>query len=204
MARYLRIRSIVRTKRTGEHERIKWICGLTRDGSHWTLTHEDAVSQVENGICAFYTEGPQDERYDVIVAMDVHAHRYLKTVADTDQPDQLLFLPECPRVVHTSRRFTPRVETHDGVFVDWCCFGLEDISRVRNLSLDGLFVETAKSRSMGSTVKLEFLVQEGQIRADAVVKRAEPGSGLAMKFTTVTEQDRPRLGALINRFRYSS
>ena len=105
--------------------------------------------------------------------MDIHAHRYLKTVADTHQPDQLLFLPECPYVVHTSRRFTPRVETHDGVFVDWCCFGLEDISRVRNLSLDGLFVETAKSRSMGSTVKLEFLVQEGQIRADAVVKRAE-------------------------------
>src|SRR2546429_1547425 len=88
--------------------------------------------------------------------------------------------------------------------LDWCCFGLEDISRVRNLSLDGLFVETAKSRSMGSTVKLEFLVQEGQIRADAVVKRTEPGSGLALKFTAVTEEDRPRLGALINRFRYSS
>ena len=106
--------------------------------------------------------------------------------------------------VFQSRRFTPRVDTQEGVFVDWCCFGLEDISRVRNLSLDGLFVETRKSRSMGSTVKLEFLVQEGQIRADAVVKRAEPGSGLAMKFTAVTEEDRLRLGALINRFRYSS
>ncbi len=104
--------------------------------------------------------------------------------------------------VFQSRRFAPRVETHDGVFVDWCCFGLEDISRVRNLSLDGLFVETPKSRSLDSTVKLEFLVQEGQIRADAVVKRAEPGRGLAMKFTAVTEEDRLRLGALINRFRY--
>ena len=52
--------------------------------------------------------------------------------------------------------------------------------------------------------KLEFLVQEGQIRADAVVRRAEPGGGLGMKFTAVSEEDRARLEALISRLRYSS
>jgi hypothetical protein len=51
---------------------------------------------------------------------------------------------------------------------------------------------------------LEFLVQEGQITAEAVVRRAEPGRGLAMKFTAVSEEDRLRLEALINRLRYSS
>ena len=71
MARYLRIRSIVKTERTGAHERVKAICGLTPEGSHWTLTHEDAVSQVENRTCAFYIERPKDQRYDVIVAMEV-------------------------------------------------------------------------------------------------------------------------------------
>ena len=106
-------------------------------------------------------------------------------------------------VVH-SRRFTSRVETHEGVWVDWRCAGREDISRIRNLSLGGLFVETPKSRDVSSTVKLEFLVQEGQIRADAVVRRVEPGRGLAMKFTAVREEDRPRLEALISRLRYSS
>ncbi len=102
MARYLRIRSIVKTERTGAHERVKAICGLTPEGSHWTLTHEDAVSQVENRTCAFYIERPKDKRYDVIVAMDVRAHKYLKTDADRDQPDELLFLPACHHVVHTS------------------------------------------------------------------------------------------------------
>ena len=101
MARYLRIRCIVKTDRTGAHERIGAVCGLTPDGSHWTLTHEDAVSRVENGNCRFYIERPRDQRYDVIVAMDVCSHRYLKTVADRDQPDQLLFLPACPRAAHT-------------------------------------------------------------------------------------------------------
>src|SRR5438034_11676022 len=80
MARYLRIRCIVKTERTGAHERISAICGLAPDGSHWTLTHGDAVSQVESGTCAFYIERPGGQRAEVIVAMDVHAHKYLKTV----------------------------------------------------------------------------------------------------------------------------
>jgi hypothetical protein len=103
-----------------------------------------------------------------------------------------------------SRRFTSRIETHESVWVDWRCAGREDVSRVRNMSLGGLFIETAKSWGVGSTVDLEFLVQEGQIRADAVVKRVEPGRGLAMKFTAVMDQDRPRLESLISRLRYSS
>jgi hypothetical protein len=102
-----------------------------------------------------------------------------------------------------SRRFTSRVETTAGEWVDWRCAGREDISRVRNMSLGGLFVETPTSRGLGSAVKLEFLVQEGQIRADAVVKRVEPGRGLALKFTAVSDQDRERLAELINRLRRS-
>jgi len=105
------------------------------------------------------------------------------------------------RSVSHSRRFTSRVRTLEGVWVDWRCAGGEDFARVRNLSLGGLFVETPTSRSAGSTVKLEFLVQEGQIRADAVVQRTEPGGGLAMKFTAVSDEDRPRLEALISRHR---
>jgi hypothetical protein len=106
--------------------------------------------------------------------------------------------------VFHSRRFTSRVETPAGVWVDWRCAGCEDISQVRNMSLGGLFVETPTSRGLGSTVKLDFLVQEGQIRADAVVRRVEPGRGMALKFTAVSDQDCPRLAALMNRLRHSS
>jgi hypothetical protein len=70
--------------------------------------------------------------------------------------------------------------------------------------LGGLFVETTTSRGLGSAVKLEFLVQEGQIRAYALVKRAELGLGLALKLTAVNDEDRPRLAALLNRLRQSS
>jgi hypothetical protein len=106
--------------------------------------------------------------------------------------------------VSPSGRFNSRVQTPSGVWVYWYCGGRDDVSRVRNLSLGGLFVETPTSRSVGSTAKLEFLVQEGQIRANAVVRRAEPGRGLALKLTTVNDEDRPLLAALMNRLRQSS
>jgi hypothetical protein len=90
------------------------------------------------------------------------------------------------------------------VWVDWRCAGREDISRVRNMSLGGLFLETPTSRRLGSTIKLEFLVQEGQIRADSVVRHVEPGRGLGLKFTAVSNEDSPRLATLMNRLRRSS
>jgi hypothetical protein len=107
MARYLHIRSVVKTDRTNAYERISAICGLKPDGSHWTLTHEQAVSQIEDGTCAFYIERVGGRRSDVIVAVDLHGHKYLKTVADGQQPDQLLHLPACSHSVHSHSFFTP-------------------------------------------------------------------------------------------------
>lgn len=103
--------------------------------------------------------------------------------------------------VSHSRRFTSRVATPEGVWVYWSSEGRDDTSRVRNLSLGGLFVETSQSRRVGSTVELDFLVQEGQIRAHAVVRRVEPSGGLGLKFTAVTDEDRQPLAALMNRLR---
>lgn len=54
---------------------------------------------------------------------------------------------------------------------------------------------------MGTKTRLDFLVQEGQIRAEAVVRHIQPGNGLGLKFTAVTEQDSPRLAALLTRLR---
>jgi hypothetical protein len=103
-----------------------------------------------------------------------------------------------------SRRHHPRVETRDGVWVYWNCKGREDTSQVRDLSMGGLFVETEVTRDVDTTIRLDFLVQEGRIRAEAVVRHAKPGRGLGLKFTALTEEDGPRLTALMTRFRSSS
>lgn len=97
MARYLRIRHVVKTDRPSAHEQIQAICGNKLDGSHWSLTQDEAIAQVEDGISLFYVESTGGRRSDVVVALDLHAHKYLKTVAD----DELLYLPPCPNFAHT-------------------------------------------------------------------------------------------------------
>ena len=86
----------------------------------------------------------------------------------------------------------------------WCSAGDEDVAPVRNLSLGGLFIETATCKVPGSKAKLHFLVQEGQIRADAVVRHAGHGRGLGLRFTAVLHEDRLRLAELMKRLRRSS
>lgn len=100
-----------------------------------------------------------------------------------------------------SRRFTTRVHTPGDVWVCWKCQGRDDIAPVRNMSMGGLFIETPLARPSGTVTRLDFLVAEGQIRADAVVRHARPGTGLGLKFTALSEQDRPKLAALITRLR---
>lgn len=98
-----------------------------------------------------------------------------------------------------SRRFISRVETADNVWVYWRCEGLDDVSRVCDLSVGGLFLSTSMPRPVGAKAKIDFLVPEGQIRAEAIVQHVIPGDGLGLKFSGITDQDCPRLAALMNR-----
>ena len=100
-----------------------------------------------------------------------------------------------------SRRMASRIETMGDVWVCWRCEGMDDVSRVCDLSVGGLFLSTPVPPPVGSKAKLDFLVQEGQIRAEAVVRHHGPGGGLGLKFTAITDKDCPQLVALLNRIR---
>jgi PilZ domain-containing protein len=103
--------------------------------------------------------------------------------------------------IPTRRRY-PRIEGGPhGVWVYWHCQGREDTSRVRDLSAAGLFVETEVGRDVDAALRLDFLVQEGQIRAKAIVRHVMPGCGLGLKFIALTAEDGPRLAALMTRLR---
>ncbi len=100
-----------------------------------------------------------------------------------------------------SRRFSSRVATPGDVYVYWSSVGYDDTSRVRDLSSGGLFVQTRKTKSVGAKTNVHFLVEEGPIRAEAVVRHVKPGRGLGLQFTAVHEEDRPRLAGLMKRLR---
>ena len=96
-------------------------------------------------------------------------------------------------------RATPRAEPGKDVYVFWSSNGPGVLSRVRNLNLGGIFIETHIQKDLDTPVELYFLEAEGQIRARALVRHAEPGQGLGLKFTILNGQDRIRFGAVMKR-----
>ena len=98
-----------------------------------------------------------------------------------------------------SRRLTSRINTHGDVWACWRCEGIEDVSRVCDLSVGGLFLSTPVPLPLGAKTKIEFLIPEGQIRAEAAIQYVISPGGLGLKFTAITDQDCPNLVALLNR-----
>ena len=103
------------------------------------------------------------------------------------------------QVLH-SRRHHKRVETPNGVWAFWRCGRTVDTSRVRDLSVGGLFVETLKVCPVDATVELHFLVEDGEITANATVQYVNAGSGLGLQFKTVRSEDHERFATMIKRF----
>lgn len=92
----IRIQCINKTNRYDAHDRIHSIGGVNADGTRWKLSQQQAIADIEAGKYAFYVERPAGHRVNVIVATSRFGHKYLKTTADNEQPDNLLALPECP------------------------------------------------------------------------------------------------------------
>ena len=94
MAAKHQILCINKSDRYNPHERITHIGGKNSDGTKWRLTQPDAIVGIESGKWSFYVS-KAGKTVDVIVAKSQYGHKYLKTEADGEQPDNLLSLPEC-------------------------------------------------------------------------------------------------------------
>ncbi len=98
LAQYLRIRCIVKSTRASAHERVHAVGGIKPDGSRWNLTQDKAISCIDDGTHVLYIERSEGQRLDVVVATGPAGNKYLKTVAEREQPDKLLSLPTCPEI----------------------------------------------------------------------------------------------------------
>jgi hypothetical protein len=61
--------------------------------------------------------------------------------------------------------------------------------------------EPIGTEPVGATAQIDFLVDEGQIRNEAVVRHVKAATGMGLEFIAAAHEDRPRLAALLNRLR---
>jgi hypothetical protein len=59
------------------------------------MNQEAAIAGIESGKWSFYVQRFGRSAI-VIIALSSYGHKYLKTEADGEQPNNLLGLPECP------------------------------------------------------------------------------------------------------------
>lgn len=88
------IKCINKSDRQSAHQRITAIGGVNADGSNWKISQEKAIAGIEQGQWKFFVKA-QSRAVDVIVAVSRLGNKYLKTVADGEQPNNLLSLYEC-------------------------------------------------------------------------------------------------------------
>ena len=98
-------------------------------------------------------------------------------------------------------RRTARVAVSKGLWVAWQGEGSRNVSRVRDLSAGGVFIQTPLSVAIGTELEMLFALPEGETRINGVVRYADGKNGIGVEFTGMGTADRARLQELLRRLK---
>ena len=93
MPQRVQISCINKTDRQNPHERIHYFGGINPDGTRWKMSLADAIKSIKDNKYSFFVN-VAGKPVDVIIARHT-GYEYLKTTNDSEQPNNLLSLPEC-------------------------------------------------------------------------------------------------------------
>ncbi len=96
-----------------------------------------------------------------------------------------------------------RVATPKGVWVAWQDGKQQNVSRVRDLNVGGLFIATPTPLAVGTTVNVLLSVPEGEIRSRAVVRNIIPKEGMGVQFTEMSAENQVRVDKLVARLLFA-
>ena len=97
-----------------------------------------------------------------------------------------------------NRRY-PRIVLPKGMFVAWHGGDLQLFSRVRTLSMGGLFISVPNPPPVSTKLRLAFEVPGGNVHAEAIVRNIVRGEGMGIEFTRLELKDRILLENLLKR-----
>jgi PilZ domain len=98
-------------------------------------------------------------------------------------------------------RRTARVAVALGLWVAWQADGPRHVSRVRDLSAGGVFIQTNIAVPIGTELDMLFALPEGETRVEGVVRYTDRHNGIGVEFTTMGSGDRVRVDQLLRRLK---
>jgi len=98
-----------------------------------------------------------------------------------------------------SDRRHQRVPTPKGVWVAWQNDKQQNVSRVRDLNVGGMFIATPTPLPAGTVLPLLMSVPEGEIRGKATVRNVIIGEGMGVQITEINAENQVRLEKLVAR-----
>ena len=107
--------------------------------------------------------------------------------------------PFMPKETHQEARRHPRIALPKGMSVTWYGGGQQQVSRVKTLSMGGVFLCGSITLRVGSDLTLVFEVPGGMILAEAAVRNTVPGEGMGVEFTKMNPESRALLEGLLVR-----
>ena len=98
-------------------------------------------------------------------------------------------------------RRAARVAVAKGLWVAWQADGQRHVSRVRDVSAGGIFIQTTIAVAIGCQLELLFALPEGETRVEGIVRYADGRNGLGVEFTEMGSGDRLRVDQLLRRLK---
>jgi hypothetical protein len=92
-----------------------------------------------------------------------------------------------------------RVTTPKGVWVAWQNDKHQNVSRVRDLNVGGMFIATPTPLPLGTALPVLMSVPEGEIRARATVRNVVPAEGMGVQITEISAENQTRMDKLVAR-----
>lgn len=104
-----------------------------------------------------------------------------------------------PKETPRQARRHQRILLPKGMSVTWYGGGQQQVSRVKTLSIGGLYLTGSVTARVGTDLTLIFEVPGGMVMAEAVVRNLVPGEGMGVEFTKMNAQSRALLETLLTR-----
>jgi len=105
-----------------------------------------------------------------------------------------------PEAVFEKKRRYARAFPPRPILVAWRSPTRNSIARISCVGLGGLYVHEHEPPPLGSVIQLLFETPNGQVRARATVRTAQPGHGMGLEFVQMRQEERARLARMVRQF----